>query len=120
MSKIYLFGPMELIPQKNEPAFREARTKLRDMGHEVFCPSEFTLTQGIKDLRTALKYDLAWIISEAELLVGLEGWRNSGGSLIEVHLAWRLDIPVYEYEFFSRRILRQVKNAFVWNNGEVV
>ncbi len=127
MSKIYLFGPVELggeasraIIAENKERFREARIILRDMGHDVFCPVEFTESTGIKDIREALRYDLAYILKEAQILVGLPGWRASDGSLIEVHLAWRLDIPVYEYEFFSKRILRAVKNHFVWNYGEVV
>lgn len=115
MSKIYLFGPMAGIISNNEPAFKEARETMRDMGHEVFCPSEFTRTHNMTDLRECMRWDLAFILKEAEILVGLSGWRASGGSLVEVHLAWRLDIPVYEYEFFSRRILRQVKNEFVWS-----
>lgn len=120
MSNIYLFGPMAGIPKNNAPAFKEAREKLRAMGHDVFCPVEFSENTGIVDIRQAMSYDLAYIIKEAQLLVGLEGWRASGGSLVEVHLAWRLKIPVYEYELFSRRVLREVKNAFVWNYGEAI
>lgn len=112
MSKIYLFGPIALMKDHNREAFAEAALTLQGMGHEVFNP--LTSTPSTPDIRQAMKWDLAFIISEAELLVGLPGWRASGGSLVEVHLAWRLNIPVYEYEFFSRRILRTVKNEFIW------
>src|SRR5260370_41571283 len=100
MSKIYLFGPMAGIQQKNAPAFKDAREKLRDMGHDVFCPSEFSERNGIagitgNDLREAMRWDLAYILKEAQILVGLPGWKASRGSLVEVHLAWLLDIPVY-------------------------
>lgn len=118
--KLYLFGPMRGYPDGNGPAFKEAREKLRDMGHEVFCPYEFCVSLGARPkktdrdplrLRQLLCQDLSWICNHAEGLVGLEGWHNSKGSLAEVHLAWAIGIPVYEYNFFSRRVIREVKSV---------
>jgi hypothetical protein len=108
--KLYLFGPMQGILHSNREVFTVARENLRDMGHDVFCPSEFSHKFNVTDIRECMKVDLAWIIKDAEGLVGLEGWRKSKGALVEVHLAWLLGLPVYEYEFFSRRILREVRS----------
>ncbi len=109
--KIYLAGPMRGIRNENKEAFAEARAALRDMTHEVFCPSEFSMKNDIHDIREALRYDLAYILREAEGIVCLPGWPASKGSLAEVHLAWAIGLPVYEYEFFVRRILREVKSV---------
>ena len=108
--KIYLFGPISGNKNHRE-IFAEARTALRDMGHEVFCPVEFGVANEIKGLREAMRFDLAYILKEAEGLVGLPGWPASKGSLAKIHLAWAIGLPVYEYEFFARRILREVKSV---------
>lgn len=118
--KLYLFGPMRGYPNANAPAFKEAREKLRDMKHEVFCPSEFTdrlrSEGGNTALREVFKWDMAYILGEAEGLVGLPGWSMSKGSLAEVHLAWAIGLPVYEYEQFSRRVIREIKSVPNLNN----
>lgn len=113
--RLYLFGPMRGYKNANAEAFREAREKLRDMRHEVFCPSE--LTESMRELkvqstlRQQLGIDLNWICNQAEGLVGLPGWSTSKGSLAEVHVAWAIGIPVYEFELFSRRIIREIKGV---------
>lgn len=118
--KLYLFGPMRGYPDGNGPAFKEAREALRDMKHEVFCPWEFSASMGWPPtrrernpdrLRHLMMRDFEWIVTNAEGLVGLEGWPKSKGSLAEVHLAWAIGLPVYEYELFVRRIIREVKNV---------
>lgn len=114
--ELYLFGPMQGITDANRPAFKEARETLRAMGHNVFCPAEFTDTVKAEDRRTwslreLMEVDLRFICRQAEGLVGLEGWNVSKGSLAEVHLAWAIGLPVYEYELFSRRIIREVKGV---------
>jgi hypothetical protein len=113
--ELYLFGPMRGIPDANRAAFREARETLRDMGHNVFCPSELTDNYRAEkipyNMIELMRIDLNWICNYAEGLVGLEGWNVSKGSLVEVHLAWFKEIPVYEYESFKRRIIREVKGV---------
>lgn len=111
--KLYLAGPMRGIRNANREQFKEAREKLRDMEHEVFCPSEFTDTvkeqRGKWTLREFMDADLSWICKHAEGMVVLPGWAASKGALAEVHLAWAIGIPVYECDLFVRRILREVK-----------
>lgn len=106
---------MRGIIDENRPAFKEAREKLRDMKHNVFCPSEFTDTRKelklSTDLRGMMYCDVAWICNEAEGVVCLPGWASSKGAMAEVHLAWAIGIPVYEYELFHRRIIREVKGV---------
>ena len=109
--KIYLAGPMRGIKNENKESFAEARVALRDMKHEVFCPSEFSERNNIHEIKECMRFDLAYILKEAEGIVCLPGWPASKGCLAEIHLAWAIGLPVYEYEFFVRRILREVKNV---------
>jgi nucleoside 2-deoxyribosyltransferase len=111
--RLYLFGPMRGFPAANEMAFRQAREKLRDMKHEVFCPWEMTEQRKREKLSTALRevmrIDIDWICTYADGIVGLRGWQHSKGSLAEVHVAWAIGIPVYEYDSFSRRVIKEIK-----------
>lgn len=112
--KLYLAGPMRNIKDNNRESFRQAREKLRDMSHEVFCPSELTDTLTERQahpptLRDMMRIDFVWICDYAEGMVMLPGWPSSKGSLAEIHLAWAIGIPAYNYDQFSRRILREVK-----------
>jgi nucleoside 2-deoxyribosyltransferase len=113
--KLYLAGPMRGVTNGNAEAFKDARNRLRDMRHEIFCPSEFTdrLREAGEstDIRKTLAYDFAYILHEAEGIVMLPGWRGSKGTLAELHIAWAIGIPAYEYEFFVRRVIREVKNV---------
>lgn len=111
--KLYLAGPMRGYKDLNRDAFKDARERLRDMKHEIFCPSEMTDTVRENgrpsDTRDMLWYDFAWILQEAEGMVCLPGWEKSKGALAEVHLAWAIGIPVYEFNLFVRRVIREVK-----------
>lgn len=107
--KLYLAGPMTGIPEWNFPAFRLARTTLRDLGHSVFCPAERDLEAGFDpagmtghedldehgfDLREALGADLEFICAEADAVIVLPGWATSSGALAEVATARALGLPV--------------------------
>jgi nucleoside 2-deoxyribosyltransferase len=113
--RLYLAGPMRGIKGNNREAFNEARNTLRDMKHEVFCPSEMTDTlvfqKGNTSLRNVMMLDLDWICRYAEGMVMLPGWNISKGALAEIHLAWAIGIPAYNYTLFSRRVIREIKNV---------
>ncbi len=121
--KVYLFGPMRGYEDFNFTAFAAGTRELQMAGHEVFSPAARDLENGFDprgrgtddelteksfDLRDALATDLDWICRQAQALAGLPGWRDSAGSLAEVHTAWALAIPVYELDDLLDGTGRQV------------
>lgn len=99
--KIYLSGPMRGVPYFNFPRFIEEAKKLREQGHEVFCPAESDLehygpevcnspTGDLKDvahinfsLREALLRDCKYICETADAVAMLPGWEKSKGATAE-------------------------------------
>ena len=110
--KVYLAGPMRGYPNFNFPAFKEATTKLREEGYEVFSPAEkdiekygedlFRKTDGDQakadsqgfNLREALAMDLEFICKEAEGIFMLPGWEKSKGATAEKAIAEALGLWV--------------------------
>ncbi len=111
-------GPMRGYPDFNFPAFLGAAKRLRDAGHEVFCPAERDKGIGFDpsgmtgsdadmagagfDLRAALGADLAWITASADAVVVLDGWEASAGANAEVATARALSLLVQPLEAFLR------------------
>ncbi len=97
--RIYLSGPMRGIPDDNFPAFREFTTKLRDKGHQVYCPPEADIilaaALGKKPtIRELFSQDTQWICNEAEGIAMMPGWKNSKGATAEHALASALDLEI--------------------------
>jgi hypothetical protein len=110
--KVYVAGPMRNIPDFNFPAFDEAASYLRALGHEVCNPADRDREQhgdevnasptgdladiahtGF-DLREALGWDVAWIAKHADAIYMLEGWEKSKGARAEHALAVALGLEV--------------------------
>lgn len=92
--KLDLAGPMTGLPENNRPAFRRGADKLRGEGYEVVNPAELDEVVGS---------DLSWewyMKRDIELLVNcdgvavLDGWLNSRGACLEVHIARSLSMPI--------------------------
>lgn len=113
--KTYLAGPMRGYPAFNFPAFLEAADALRHVGWEVCNPAERDIAEHGEaimdsetgdladiahlgfDLHEAMRYDLGFIVNEADAVFVLPGWEASSGARTEVTTAQALGIPVYEY-----------------------
>lgn len=92
---------MRGYPEFNFPAFREAASRLRAQGHEVFSPAENdeanhgsdfskNTTGDLKEVTTrgfslkdALCDDLSWICMHADAIAFLPGWEFSSGAFAE-------------------------------------
>lgn len=109
---VYIAGPMRGYPSLNFPAFAEAASAIRAMGHEVLSPAEADLQDGFDPnnpgVITADRYE-AWMardfamIDRCDAICMLCGWQDSEGSRRELRHAlargkrimclW----PAYEY-----------------------
>jgi hypothetical protein len=97
--KAYISGPMTGFPDDNRGAFRAAASKLRELGFEVLSPDELDAAVPVSSKKWAdyLRRDLT-VLSVAEVLFALPGWRHSKGATLEMLIAGELGIPCYEFD----------------------
>ena len=86
---IFLSGPMQGIPDHNDPAFDRAARFLREQGHEVCNPAEFPHEGPLEDFPLAkAEADYAvFILTKADTIALLPGWGKSLGVARELALA---------------------------------
>lgn len=113
IATVYISGPMTGLPRFNYPAFRAGTRFLRDMGFEVYCPTErpgedgsvldTTGMDGTErldpsrfDLRAAFADYSHFITTEADAVAVLPGWQRSKGAMGEVMLARAIGLPVID------------------------
>ena len=99
--RIYLAGPMRGIPDWNYPAFQQAATVLRELGHTVVSPHEADEVVGgpeaaSQDMPATMRRDLDLVLQQ-EAVVLLAGWSRSHGACLERHAADVVGIPVFLY-----------------------
>lgn len=105
--KIYIAGPMTGYKDWNFPAFFEAQEVLEGLGYEVINPAHNdgkTLEAAIanaglvfnppKTWNYYMRRDLPHVLAVDAICV-LDGWRNSKGACLEVHVAEALGLPIY-------------------------
>lgn len=100
--KCYLAGPMRGIPEFNYPAFHRGAAKLRRQGWDVFSPAEHDEECGLtgpeaskhENLMVLMSDDLRFILTEADAVFLLPGWRDSQGARLEVEAAKFKNIEV--------------------------
>lgn len=105
--KIYIAGPMTGYENWNFPAFFEAENVLKELGHEVVNPAHNdgkTLEEALANSGTPdrpnntwgyyMRRDLPHVLSVDAVCV-LDGWRDSKGACLEVHVAEALGLPIY-------------------------
>ena len=89
---IYISGPMTDVPSFNHPTFHMAALALRAAGWQVFNPAE----NGMPDeapWAEHLRVDIAALMRCTHVAT-LDGWQNSRGATLEVHIATRLGMQV--------------------------
>lgn len=87
--KAYISGPMTGIAEDNKPAFDAMAKTLRAIGIEVVNPAEVAA----ESWHAAMRQDIR-MLCECSHLVLLQGWENSPGSHLELHIAHRLGIII--------------------------
>lgn len=102
--KLYLAGPMRGLPEFNFPAFKEARERLREGGHDVWCPAEHDAREDgfdgsgqpiTLDYRHYMRRDLPAVL-DSDAVAVLPGWERSKGARMEVDTARGCGIPVLD------------------------
>lgn len=94
----YLAGPMQGYPGHNFDEFDEATLMLRGWGVQVSNPAEFGRKAGVNSTwQTCMRHDLSALLA-CDSVVTLPGWRPSAGASLEVDVARRLGMPVFELE----------------------
>lgn len=99
---MYLAGPMRGYPEHNVPAFREATTRLRDLGYDVVSPVEVAdkWNGGAQDNHPPEEFvrrDILVMLARKCNAMGLlPGWQRSVGARCEVAIGITLG-----YQFFN-------------------
>lgn len=92
MKRIYISGPMTGLPDFNFPAFNVEASRLRALGYDVVNPVDLnpdTTTPYNECLRNDLK-----ALLDCDTIAMLDGWMDSNGAHLEVHIAHRVGIKV--------------------------
>lgn len=109
--KCYIAGPMRGVRYFNYPAFLGAKDALEAFDYRVLMAdlTEEPNEEGHTDtpLRKFMQHDLP-LLCQADCVFVLPGWEKSHGAKIEVHLAFQLDIPVFDI-MTGRDIVEQAK-----------
>lgn len=91
---------MKGYPESNYPLFNRVAGELRDEGHYVMNPAEFSpkSTPETFPLRKAFAAYCKFICEEADTIVLLPGWQASLGVSAELALAKNCGLSIQEYE----------------------
>ena len=95
--RVYIAGPMRGVEDFNRPAFDDAETLLRDLGHEVVNPCR--LAAILRDKEVTLDHlkeitvrDIAALYT-CDRIAMLPGWEGSRGASLERQAARYVSIP---------------------------
>lgn len=80
------------LPEYNYPAFHLAAEGLRAAGYEVECPAE-NEAPASGEWADWLRLGLVQVL-RSDGIATLEGWEQSKGARLEVHVATELGMPV--------------------------
>lgn len=109
--KVYIAGPMSGEDDFNRPAFEAEAARLRHAAFEPISPVELDDAEGFDPsdhpadtvpaelYRKFLLRDLVAILEhDCDAVMVLDGWEESRGAALEVHVARSVDIPIFDEE----------------------
>lgn len=94
MKRIYLSGPMTGIPDWNFPAFNAEASRLRGLGYDVVNPVDIN-PDTATPYNECLRRDMLELMT-CDTIAMLDGWMDSNGAHLEMHVAHRVGIKVVE------------------------
>lgn len=92
MKRLYLSGPMTGLPDFNFPAFNAEAARLRELGYDVVNPAEINQEQNTT-WHECMRNDLKALL-DCDALALLDGWQQSAGAHLEMHVAHRVGIHI--------------------------
>ena len=108
--KVFLCGPMTGLDAYNVAGFAWANKKLRDMGAEYVFDPAFEWYESVANGHEVSDHDecmtntIRNLVSMDgrgqhyyDMVVTLDGWRDSAGARTEIQVALACGIPVYEF-----------------------
>lgn len=104
--KVYISGPMTGLPNFNREAFDVAAVDLEAMGYQVANPASVSIENGTWG--QYMREDLVMLL-RCDAVLALPGWRKSRGARIEIGLAKKLGMRIYDYPS-----LREIKLGAVF------
>lgn len=111
MSGTYIAGPMTGLPNFNHPAFTEAAARGRAAGRVILNPAENFGGDQTRHYSEYLRAAVAQVMS-ADAIALLDGWENSKGARLEVHVAQILGLPILSAATFGPLSVVDVSTAF--------
>lgn len=97
----YLSGPMAGYPENNFPLFEQTTWELRDDGISVESPHEVKhehLDGKPEQWGEYLRGDLLMMLERCRGIILIDGWAQSKGAMLELHVAMSLGWPVWFYD----------------------
>ena len=92
MKKIYISGPMTGLPDLNFPAFHIEAARLRELGFDVVNPADLNPNPDT-GWHECMRNDLRALL-DCDILALLDGWQNSVGAHLELHIAHRVGMEI--------------------------
>lgn len=93
MKRVYISGPMTGLPEANFPAFHAAAKALRDAGIDAVNPAEINATTDGR-WEDYMREDIK-ALCDCDGIALLPGWERSRGAHLEVHIAHRLGLEIW-------------------------
>lgn len=91
--RVYLSGPMTGKEALNFPAFYEAAAHVRALGYDVVNPAELNPNHDAS-WHACLRANLKELL-DCTGLVLLDGWQQSAGAHLEMHVAHRVGLNIH-------------------------
>lgn len=104
---IYVSGPMTEVPDFNHHTFNLAAQALRSAGWRVFNPAENGMSTEAP-WAEHMRLDIRRLM-DCTHVATLEGWQNSRGAALEVHIANRLGLQVSSLQHWLSRTAREAQ-----------
>jgi hypothetical protein len=127
VTRVYLGGPMTGKPRYNWDAFTQTAADLRSVGYEVYSPHEYDEQMGFNPdtdtatpefVQGAMRWDLAQIAANVDIVIFLPGWRDSVGSQIEYRTAKACGRPIYEWDNWTLKpVVEEAKEQPVYETA---